>query len=767
MPASSSPLTYVIDYAEHMKDADSYLAAIERSPPHLLHVGHEEVPFPNTWGALVRNNKGVVLISPGEMGERIEAITDFNQRLREAGVETLIPYICNQTIAGDPEHRRGIWAFYDRWEDYADFGFGPKPPDPMEWLAREEYGRPHYNYELRHKAFVPMSMQRYAPCPNNPHYRRYQKGVVDNIARVGYDGVFVDNCILNCYCMHCQSRFSEHIQDHFTAQEQSDFFGFEDPADIRLGTRGSRLHWVKTQPSFKDFLSSTFSSQTLSKWLGTDDPDEFRIEEGGNGWLWNMADRYLLWMQTRHSPRQIEEMFGFGDLSRWGIRDAKDRALWAETKLFWAKSVAENLKYIRHAGESAGSSFVILPNWGEMQLTDGNEFREEIGHDLLSWQPESDLVMFEESNEPGMITPGIYLDFILELKFSLANSVRGCILSHVREDPVTTELSYAECLAGLGSFIQAGAGFPDIRRKYREFIDSNTDLLEGWFPYHHVGLAYFYNQLHLENLSHMREVYKFTRYLSDQHLLFGFLTEEDLSPDSNPPCRIMIIPDVRYVSDIQLEGIESFLSGGGICIVTGDFAACDERARPREDRPSDRLSESYPGRFFHRQISDLIPDDNVSLDDARRLARTTWRTLNVPGGRGFEAMRHLDEELGIQRYLDGGELARIIGPELRLTPPRDSLGARFNAYVKGNDIALHVVNYNVDLLGVEGDRSLEVIDSVQATVPLPSGFTVNEATSSEPGIGSASVDWSQRGESASLKMENLRLYRMVLLRGSR
>lgn len=766
--ASRKPITYVIDYAkDHLDDVDSYVARVSNAPPDLLHVAHD-TPFPNTWGAMEQRGNRTVLISPAGIRRRIAKIAEFTDKLHEAGVRTIIPYICNQTIAGDPAKRRGVWKFYDHWDDYAEFGFGPKPPDPVEWLAREEYGAPHYNYEKRHKAFVPLGEQRYAPCPNNPHYRKYQKGIVENIAKVGYDGVFVDNCVLNCYCMHCQSKFQEYVQNHYQARDQKEFFGFEDPSDIRLATKGSRMHWVKTQPTFKAFLRENFPAEMLLEWLGTPDPYKALVEEGGNGWLWGMGDRYLPWMEARYSPQELEEMLGTDDLSLWGIKDDRDRALWAETKLFWAKSVADNLKFIKQVGESVRPNFVILPNWGEMQLTDGNEFREEIGHDLREWRPHSDLQMFEESNEPGMISLGVYLDFVLELKFALANDVRAAILNHAGSDPCTVELCFAECLAGLGTFIQHGPGMPEIRGKYKEFQNTQADLLEGWTPLFTVGLAYFYNQLHLENMAHMREVHKWTRYLSDQHVLFQYITEEDLSAKARLPCRVLILPELKYLSDEQVAGLDRFLSTGGICFSTGSLGVWDERARKRQGSVTDKLSASFPDRYVHvGSLSDLIPDDKLSLDLARRFSRTTWRTLNVPGFQSFEAMKRLDEEIGLQRYVEGGrwmeETSSRLGYTPALMPARKPHGVRVNAYRRGNDITLHLVNYNVDLTAAPGSRRLASIDGVDISVPVAEDFVPSTVRCLEPAVAEVNLDWSKEGAAVRSTLPHLDFYKLIFL----
>ncbi len=766
---SKKPITYIIDYStDHLDDIDGYISRIAEAPPHLLHVGHD-APFHNTWGAMeVRGNK-TVRIPPEGIRQRIERIKEFTSKLHDAGVQMVLPYICNQTIAGNPETREGIWDFYDHWDEYAEFGFGPRPPDPLEWLAREPFGRPHYNYEKRHKYFVPLGQHRYAPCMSNPHYRRYQKAVVENIARAGYDGVFVDNCIENCYCMYCQAGFQEYVEVHIPVKEQREVFGFEDPSDVHLGTAGNRLNWVKTQPTFVEFLYG-IGEDLLVEWLGVKDPKDALVEEGGNGWLWNMADRYLDWMDARYSPEERLHMFGAEDLSLWGIRDERDRALWAETKLFWAKLVADNLKYIKEVGERIRPNFLILPNWGEMQHMDGNEFREEIGHDLREWAPRSDYVMFEESNEPGRIVPGVYMDYILQLKFAHANGVKGAILNWAGTDPNTVELCFAECLSGLGSFIQHGTKFPQLRRKYREFQDQHADLLEGWAPHYEVGLAYFYNQLHLENLEHMREVYKFTRYFSDQHVLFHYLTEEDLWPKVRLPCRILVLPQLSYLTDDQASGVENFLAAGGICFATGPLGRWDAKARQREEPLVQKLSGAFPERFLHGpSVASFIPDGKLSLDDARRFSRSTWKA-KTRGTDWPESMRHLDEELGIQKYFDGGEWARLATQMLErvpaLCPSRRALGVRFNAYRKGNDVAVHIVNYNVDLLAPAGQRNLTAVDSLRISLQFPEGVVARDATCMEPGCAEEPLDPVQRGNTVELTIPQLSFYKLVLVRAS-
>jgi hypothetical protein len=345
------------------------------------------------------------------------------------------------------------------------------------------------------------------------------------------------------------------------------------------------------------------------------------------------------------------------------------------------------------------------------------------------------------------------------------------VLSHAGGDAATTELSYAECLSGLGTYIQPQVVFPEIRAKFRKFQDENSELLIDWAPHYHVGLAYFNNQLHLENMEHVLQVYKFSRYLLDQHILFHFLTEEDLSPENRLPCRVLVLPSVSYMSDEQIQGVERFLGSGGICLATGEFAIGNERALPREKSVAENLQGSFPERFVHvDRVSSLIPDDKISLDSTRQFSRTTWKTLNVPGSQSFEAMKNLDEELGIQRYLDGEMFESItkdrLGFGLQLTPSREALGIRYNAYGKEGNIALHIVNYNIDLLEPKKDRRIDPVEGIHVSLPAPAEFSLGRASSVEPGKRPGPIEASVVGNRIEIDLPVVNFYRLVLLEAS-
>ena len=99
------PVTYCIDYAGrdgHLAKQEKLLSNIAEAPPHLMHIGHD-VPIPNSFGPIeLSDGGGSRLLSPSEVRGRTQEIRRFLGRVRDTGVKLVIPYICNQTLAGDP-----------------------------------------------------------------------------------------------------------------------------------------------------------------------------------------------------------------------------------------------------------------------------------------------------------------------------------------------------------------------------------------------------------------------------------------------------------------------------------------------------------------------------------------------------------------------------------------------------------------------------------------------------------------------------------------
>ena len=240
------PFTYILDYGRDHINSPAYIEKISQAPPTLLHLG-KDVPFTHNWGpiqALGGENQAygkrrpyadedfIRRLSPKETGQRVADLTRLAGDLHKAGVKWVTPYICSMTIGGHPERRAGFWEFYDHWDEYQTFGLGPRPAtDPVEWLQRTPAGKPLFFYQFEgpfYPAYEPNI--RYAVCQNRPEWRSWTERLVENIAKCGFDGVFVDNAgSLRCYCSACREKWRAWIDSRYTPAERQKLFGTERP----------------------------------------------------------------------------------------------------------------------------------------------------------------------------------------------------------------------------------------------------------------------------------------------------------------------------------------------------------------------------------------------------------------------------------------------------------------------------------------------------------------------------------------------------------
>jgi hypothetical protein len=197
------PLVYLMHYAPDAPRNPHFIEELRAAPPDILHVGHA-VPLNSIFGPTADYSGWKPRLVPvEEILARKEELRQFVAHLHEAGVSKIICYVNPSIMGGDHVARQGFWAFYDHWQEYERLGIGPKPPRPPEfWMQRERRSfapwEPEPNYPL----------WRYQPCPNEAAWLQYQRAVVRLIAECGYDGVFIDDCIMECRD-HCAERFSE------------------------------------------------------------------------------------------------------------------------------------------------------------------------------------------------------------------------------------------------------------------------------------------------------------------------------------------------------------------------------------------------------------------------------------------------------------------------------------------------------------------------------------------------------------------------------
>jgi hypothetical protein len=604
---TSVPATYIIDYGtNHLSDA-GFVSRVAEAAPELLHLGHD-APFTGHWGPRpiplpVKDTFEYRLLKPDETRDRFRALKDMAAGLHHAGVELIFPYIDSQQMGGDIEKRLGFWEFYDVWNDFRSFGLPPRPPaDPAEWLQRDPAGRIHFNNAAAYPGYAPQFF--YAPCPNNEYWRTWLAFVVRYIAQAGFDGVFVDDNIIHCYCRYCREGFKRYLRSRYSPAELRAGFGESNVDKIEMNSGADKPWWAKRRPEFIEYLASRYQPGELEKRFQianlTARPNLDRI---GYGFLNGRANEFIASLQQKYSPEEQRRRFGVSNLNLLGLERPEDRLRWFETQRFWAWSIADLLLYLKRAVAPYNKDFVFFPNWGSMQTVGAVDGRRLHGKNVAEWKRGADYMMFEEdysAGMPGRSASGGFTTHLAQYKFALSNGARPVVLFWGPHGRANFELAHAEAAAGGGgSFVQNGYGFAEVRRGFRRLYESRPELFAGLESLARVAVAYFYNQAHMENTAHLEQVYSIHPELAREHVLFDFLTEDTL--DLLPRYSVFILPSVAYLSRAQEQAIRKWIAAGGLLLVPGGRPAHYEDARTRskpafDSAPSD-LAPAYASKF--------------------------------------------------------------------------------------------------------------------------------------------------------------------------
>lgn len=254
---TTTPLTYVTAVSANVMDDPAFLAAVREAPPNILHLGHV-LPLNSIFGPTADySGFKPQLVSVREILARRDRIRRFMDDLHAAGVDRVVCYINPAIIGGDHLTREGFWSFYDHWDEYESLGIGPKPArDPIRWMQRERQSFGAWAPEPGYPLWL------YRPCVNEPAWSRYHEVVVRWVAGSGYDGVFVDDCIIECHHDECQRRFAEFLEQRYGPREINKLFGsdrsmgaleplWQGGASATLRDAETHLFW---QESMRDYL---------------------------------------------------------------------------------------------------------------------------------------------------------------------------------------------------------------------------------------------------------------------------------------------------------------------------------------------------------------------------------------------------------------------------------------------------------------------------------------------------------------------------------
>jgi hypothetical protein len=696
--------------------------------------------------------------------------TDF---LHEKGVRWITPYLCNQTLSGNDQTRFGAWEVFDHWERFENLGLGPKPPDPLTWMQREPSGNLHYNYQrMCYLGRGGTSDEiRYAPCPNNPDWRRICNAEARLTAEAGFDGLFVDNCILHCYCISCETRFQQYLRNKYSPSQLQEAFGADDYGDVTLHADGDLIHWARSFDGFIPWLEGRYPSEERRVAFDTTGPlDSLHVDNAGSGTLVGEAVAFI----REHALQQgAQPTFDAVRLSNPALQSPMGRLRWVETKMFWAASMGDMLRELRDAGRTVKPAFFVNPNWGSMRRFNAAVGRSEDAKDMRRWKAGADIQMHEEYLTPGLIAPGLVLSYDMQLRFAFANGVRAALLPHsLLSGRDAAEVVLAETAASGGSLMVGWNAYPGLWKTYQLFFRDHADLYDGYHSAARVGLAHLFDQAHYLNTEHLRQVYALSRYLADQQIPFDHIIEDDLTSERLKRYRVVVFPHTAFLDDAEVDAIRDFVRAGGVAVILGDFATHDTYCRRRTESVALGSSKNGGRAVRFASLSEVLPHNGVFFTPALQAAKEGKfgapfdnRELRI-----YNYLAEFDRQLWIKRYQEPGPLTAVIAEALGITPhlldPNEASGLRSTLYVKtresGQKFVIHLVNMNIPLTVPESERTLRPVTGLTLKLPVPKGFTIVSATAHAPGAGSIRLSPSAKGDTMqTLTLDRLDAYAVI------
>ena len=734
-----TPFTYIIDYYEHVVNAEEIARKLAVAPPTLFHGGHDHA-YNFGQGPHAAMGRGGQAETPDELDltlketrKRTAQVREWTRQAHESGVRYVIAYVCNQSMFGNPFERKGFWRFWDTWEEYAE-DIGPRPEaDPMDWMQREPGGRPHHNYPLRFSDTEPK--YRYAPCPNNPYWRYWLGLCVELMASDGYDGVFIDNNIIHCHCEHCQREFRTYLSETYTEEQLKKRFGTDNIDELKLSTLGDKILWATTQREYMQRLHDE-EPELFRRLLNTDNVDDAIASDAGNGLHWWKS--HCFWLDTlaeTHTSDEVDMILRTGDVQSLGVETPEQLCLWADTQKFWAWSIGQRNAELRAAGRKHCPHFMTVPNFGALTSSAAVNSRRLEGKNPRLWQPGTDVMMYEEDLFPGRLAPGAVLDHIVSYKYACACGVRACVLpSRDPEHRALVELGIAEAAtwSGDGMFVQVNQPeylFPEIRKAYREFFDSRRELYQDKQSTANVGVVFSFDELHMENMHHLDEVYTISRYLTDNHILFDYLCEGQITCEELTHFDVVVIPHVQYLPADARTAIEEYVSNGGRAVITGNTGAFDEHGREcsETDVLADLRQKTWPQgsdtRSEHQNNGRIVWLNDVS----HWLPDKAWQTHELAGKR-FEEL----QDTVVPELLKNADkpipenpaflnlLNELAGYSLSVLPDTVPDTLRCAAWRGSDSLILHFINYDVPGPTLPKESRAVHVQTIPVSIPVDS-----------------------------------------------
>jgi hypothetical protein len=256
-------------------------------------------------------------------------------------------------------------------------------------------------------------------------------------------------------------------------------------------------------------------------------------------------------------------------------------------------------------------------------------------------------------------------------------------------------------------------------------------------------------------------------------VLFDFIAEQNFSAATLKRFRVVILPEVRYLSEERVRALRDYVSSGGIVVMIGNCAGFDEEGRQRSQDPfaSGAPAKKMQGKVRVFSIGKGFLAEVASLD------------VLVPR-RAFEIFDLSEEESNdIEVVMKGAKSARaqkrapspllallrsLSKTDFAAADRRVSPTVRVSAFAKDGKaeslLVVHVVNYGVPIHGIGNSGPPVVARNVRFSLPLPAGWRVSSVRALEPGGPEQRVEFSQKAGRVAVTLPELSIYKVLAVR---
>jgi hypothetical protein len=369
------------------------------------------------------------------------------------------------------------------------------------------------------------SYWRYIPCINNENYLSYmEKGLKYAVENLDTDLVFFDNYgyySFACTCDDCIKAFGTYLKDKYTTrQERMERFGFASTEGIKPPVFADGIKWAFTDPF--QFVSlydpGVIADPVQQEWI------DFRCERLGI-----VSKRIFKYL----------------------------KGLKANIGVVW------NAPYMGPCGGINNAVFHGV--WPTSIYPHCDAFSAEADQGILG------------AHADGKISTRIRT-------FKMARAFkRGVWMTNFHRQNILLDL--CESMA-YNPFVYNTVGTPGLSSlepetvKYIEFFKKNRDILTDTVEMKEAALLNSYASLSYDTIAPLMSLIYVEETLIRSKIPYSVIYDEELDDISEYP--LLILANVKYLSDKQIDKIRVYVSNGGSLVATDQTSLLDEKGRRRK-----------------------------------------------------------------------------------------------------------------------------------------------------------------------------------------